>query len=159
MVLNNTKTQRIIRAAFGLSNIDSIPNPVPVVNVNPKDYELNNVLGSVTSGTSGTLTIFTANATKTTVVTGLQFSFVKNAACDMATGSIFVALSVGGASKVAASLAVLTLTAQENAIAIVFKHPIIVDKGAVANISGSFAAGACIRTATIHGYEVENFEI
>lgn len=130
---------------------DVLPYITPVVEIDSPV----NFVWSGAPATTGTLTIFTTPSEKDTYITEAQLSFSKNAACDIATGHITIQAVLSGVTKDILRTAVLTLTAERDSVTASFDPPIKVDRARNVQVTGSFTAGACIRTAVVMGYTVE----
>jgi len=102
---------------------------------------------------SGNITLHTTSDKKDTYVTGVLLSFVKDATCDIPTGTININSTIAGKARRLADIAVLTLTAQSNQIFVTLPFPIRLDRNVAVNISGTFTAGTCSRTGILFGYE------
>lgn len=154
----NSSTNKEIISAYGLSNIDPIPYPTPVVNVNPKDYKLTfNAYTNPTS--SGANTILTTSSTRKTFITNAQLSFTKNATCDIASGSLALVIKDSkGLTQHLVGLAILTLTAERGEISVTFDKPVEVAKNYQIQLNGTFTAGTMIRYCNINYYELEEYE-
>lgn len=158
MVLNATTTRQIddnIKTDLTLKEgYDHIPKTI-IPSIQPV-YEVYrrvcNVSRSVAQTTTGTFTIFTANADRDIFLTGVTLSYVKGATCDIGTGSIDMTATVKGVATNLLSLAVLTLTAQSDSMTLSFPTPIQVDRNTAVTVTGTFTAGALSRTACVHGY-------
>lgn len=90
------------------------------------------------------------------VLTGFSIAFVKDAACDIATGVLTLNVYINSSSHVLASIPVTTLTAESG-----FSHhdlaiPLIItcysSSAYMATVGATFAAGTLSRVITIRGY-------
>ena len=107
---------------------------IPTINLSPatEDYIVMGLTES--TGTAGTIYTTPASPNKQRFyLTGASLSFVKNALCDIATGVISVAATIGGVGRSIAALSVLTLTAERDSIFVKFEPAIPID--ASTNIS------------------------
>jgi len=127
---------------------------VPCLETNPHSTRTSDICKYADRNTTGTATIFTTLSDSDFYVTSATLSFIKDAACDGATGAIaYVYGTVNGATAFFIRIPGITLTAQSATVAITFKSPIKLDKGTVVAIGGAaYAAGVMCRTATVNGY-------
>jgi len=130
--------------------VDKIPAAIPVIEVSPKLLQDTRNASGVLA-TSGVITVLSGTLNPTTRVRlkTIIASIIKDATCDVATGSIGVTATMGGTSKNLISIPVITLTAQEQSIAISFPNPILIDVGTSVLMSGTFTAGAMVRTCNL----------
>lgn len=130
---------------------------VPVIDVNPKHARVAGVVVSQVKSTTGTQTMMTTATNKDFYITGATFSFIKDATCDIASGSISLYTQIDGAGGLAfITFPVLTTTAQSGYLSLSFTTPIKVDRGVAISFNGTFTAGAMVRAASIIGYYVDN---
>lgn len=160
-IYNSDLSKELVDGAKIQTSYDKVPNQladkvVPVMEVNPKLFRISNVVRNINTTASGAQTMYTTPTDKEFYLTGLYFSIIKDAACDMASGAVTINASVDGVSRTLFGIAVLTATAQNSSITFSFPTPVKVDKGAGIVYSGTFAAGTCARTGGINGYLVEN---
>jgi len=143
---------------------EAIPNQlsekiVASFETNPKLVYLNQILGSGSSIVTGTLTVLTANvnsADKKTFVTGIDMGYIKDAACDVATGVISLSMTPFNQPIKYIYFPVLTLTAQNENKFLLFDHPIRLHPGTGISFAVTFAAGNLSRNATVFGYQEDN---
>lgn len=102
---------------------------------------------------SGTLTVLTTPAEKDFYMTGFAINFIKDAACD--NTAIYLSASREGLSSYLFICPIITLTAQQFTQVIEFPNPVKIDRSTSITLAGSFTAGACSRSVTISGYELE----
>jgi len=160
MILKNgALTEQIINTMKLQSSVDNpmisiSNNGAPVIDINPKYTTV--VKTGVRTATGAGITLLTtesgANA-RDFYVTSASLSLVKDAACDQASGSITFVTVIGGESVFPIRLPILTLTAQNQSIALSFPHPIKVDRG-TSIITGNlaFTAGSFILSASVTGF-------
>jgi hypothetical protein len=120
----------------------------------PELWKIANTGGS----TTGNLTILAANAsnTKERFMVGASLAFIKDVTCDMATGALTIqAVLDNGINSAILQLPTLTLTAQSSQLYVSFTRPIKFSSTDVVTVSGTFAAGACMRSASIYYFEIE----
>jgi len=140
---------------------ESIPNQlaekiVPTFECNPNLLRKNIVLGAASSAATGSITALTTEPTKKTFLTGIHFSFIKDATCDIATGAINILFWPKGKAAVnAIGLAVISLTAQNQEFDFSFKDPIELEAGKQVSCAVSYAAGVMSRCLTAIGYVEE----
>ncbi len=144
--------QKVFNLKGESSDPDVYDSIMPVVDVTPKNQAVGFVK-VITRTTSGGVTAFTTDAVKETYLTSINYSFVKNVACDIPSGQLQVTTSISGANFILLEVAVLTLTAERDSILFTFEHPILLDKNVTVSITNqAFAAGNLIRTAVFKGF-------
>jgi len=142
---------RILNSKQGQFLGDDVQGPVAVIPI--RRYA--NIVRRVGSTTTGSATVYTTPADKDFYLTGIQVSFIKNATCDVASGPLRYTATVEGVSQGIISLALLTLTAQDQNAFVSFETPIKVDRNTAITTSNTFTAGAFVRECCITGYTVE----
>ena len=110
-----------------------------------------NVHGN-TRTTTGSLAIYTTATDKDFYCVGVAVSFSKNAACDVASGALQLSMYIGGVVTYPILLSVQTLTAESGHIFYPFVYPVKVDRNTNISFSGTFTAGAMVRSGTVFGY-------
>jgi len=106
---------------------------------------------ATSSSAAATLYATPVNPAGDFFLTGVTLSFVKDATCDIATGSVAINATVNGVVRGVLSLSLLTLTAQNQSLSISLPKPLKIDKGT--NIQrgaftfsvGTGAVHACIQ--------------
>ncbi len=152
---NNSITENFYRI-FNLKG-ESAPLDVdniiyPVIQVESRL----NIVKSINKTTSGGTTIYTTPLDKDFYLTGIHLSYVKDAACDLATGAIFVSVTIDGVLTSILQLATLITTAQAESEYLNFDKPLKLDRGTTITLgNNTFAAGACPRAGSIFGYTQE----
>jgi len=109
--------------------------------------------GSTSTG-SMSVTLPSVSAGADTYITGINYSYVKDATCDVATGTL-VASVTPDASNVSTNivrLSVLTTTAQQDNVALVFPYPLKVKNGTTIGGSNTFSVGSLSRSITVTGF-------
>lgn len=97
--------------------------------------------------------IYTTPADKDFYLTNFSISIIKNATCDLATGSYLMTAIIDGQTIQLVRLPMLTLTAQEASISVDLDKPMKLDRNSIIGLSSaSFTAGAFVRAGTIQGY-------
>jgi len=110
------------------------------------------------SATSGTITITTTPTDKDFYLTGIEMSYATDATCDMASAQNGVIVIIQGVSRVALSFANIALTAQQSDRSITFPVPILLDRGSLVTMTGTFTVGVAIRGVSISGYSVDTLQ-
>ena len=137
---NNSDLTKEIILAGRIQSSDSIPNQisnqiVPVIEVNPKILKNDLILCASVKSTTGAQTALTTSATKDTYMTGFTWSIVKDATCDVATGSLsFTVIDENNVTITPARIACLTLTAQNQTITYQFKNPVKLARSSIISI-------------------------
>lgn len=155
--VNNSEVIQELRNAAKLQlGKDRIPNflssgIVPTIELSSKLVK-NGIAKATSQTTTGTTTIYATPATQDFYLCGIEYGFVKNATCDVATGTLNVTATINGSAQTIATIPVLTLTAERGDRFIYLSHPIKIDRGINIQLSGTFTAGAMSRSATVYGF-------
>jgi len=145
-------------AALGLQpGSQNIPGTSVVVESNPKVLKRPDVIGKVTSTgiTLASSTIISAAAGKSFVICGYQYSGIKDATLDGASGSEFrLSFTVGGAVRTIVLGTFLTLTAQTWDGQVSLQRPIKCDtNSAVITLwSATSTVGTASKSVSVWGY-------
>jgi len=159
--IQNVNTRNEIMSALGLGIHENPPQfATPVVDVNPKKFRNINFATALSSTTTGTMTVktFDSDSKVLSYITGINWGYVKNVTCDIASGNIVVQVKVGGNTLNLLVAPVLTLTADSFNQVVQFPNPILVDQGSTLSVTGTFTAGSCVRACVVQGYTVPIFE-
>ena len=136
---------------------------VPVIETNPELFRKDVPLNFATQIATGNITALSTTLnpiTKKTFITGIYAAFSKNAACDVASGTLNVTLTPKGkASSTVLYFPVITLTQERDNIFIQFKNPIEIEPATSMSMTGTFAAGELSRGIAVFGYQIENINI
>lgn len=163
-LIQNREAIRALLDGAGLTINDAVPMLMgdaiyPSLDVTPDFHRIGHS-ASQTKTTTGTSSLSLTTSPLVVPVSGAVFyltdaviSFVKNATCDQATGSLSLSVQVDGQYVTIAGVAVLTLTAERGDCTFHFEKPIKCDLNDVV-LTGTFTAGAMSRTHTISGYWV-----
>lgn len=157
--INNSDTIRRILDDAGIqTSIDDVPKElaskvVPVLISNPISET---VIKSGSSSTTGGFTIYTTPSNKDFYLTSIQFHVIKDVVCNMATGSVTVlGVKEGRTAEALSRLGVITLTAQDDVVAVAFPNPIKLDRDSTISSTVSYAAGVMVRTVVLSGLLVD----
>lgn len=149
-MVNSQVVKEIVDALKLDMNIEKVPSPVPVIEVNPKLVK-NVLLYNSTRNVSGAATILTTPTNQDYYLHGIEFDYTKDASCDMASGRLSISVVIGGATYYVASFSVLTLTAQYSGRYIQFKTPLKLDRNSAIRFNGAtFTAGNLIQSVCLH---------
>jgi hypothetical protein len=129
---------------------------VPVMEVNPKMLRRTNVMKALAKATSGTSTIYTTPSDKDFFLTGAVLTLNKDAANDLATGTVNLTVVQDGETKTIIAMPVITLTAQDKTLVCPIIYPAKLDRGSVIAVSGTFGAGVLNRVGIITGFIIDN---
>lgn len=131
---------------------DEVSGPVAVIPIQP----VSRIIKAAAASNTSIITPYTTPTDKDFYLTGVTLSFVKDAANDLATGSLLVQTTVNGETVSVTGIAVLTLTAQQQTVRCEFNPPIKVDRNAAIQLpTATFTAGAMRRVLCINGYTEE----
>lgn len=160
-IYNSDLTKELTEAGKLQTMRDRIPNEfadkvVPVVNVNPKDYRVCNLVVRGTKSTTGDLTILTTSTDRDTYLVGATLAFAKDVTCDAATGNLSITAVINGQTIYLFSVPIITLTADARVVSFNLVNPIKIDRGTNIISTGTFTAGTLVRTSNLFGYTVEN---
>lgn len=163
-IYNSNVTKKLAENAAIQQNTDKVPvelaeKIVPTFETNQaalKQYPIRtitlngNATGIAYSGYLPAKRIF---------VVGISVGFSKNAACDAATGTIDLQGNPIGMSNSTQliRIPIITLQAQDFHTYMPFAIPLEVEPGSRFGMTGTYAAGVMQRNATIHYYELDNF--
>jgi len=143
------------RRIFKTKVADMISSEVnPTIQPTVEITEIYNYFGGGASTATGNINI-AMPSDRDVLIDYITVSFVKNAACDIATGIISVTGTFSGTSRNLANFAVLTLTAERGEAFITFQRPLKPDRGTNITMTGTFGAGAMSRVISIAGYTEE----
>jgi len=158
-VINNGEMQRRF--------LDTIKNTVlegglrgaseiaqPVFDVSPNRFSFSFPAGS---SSTGAITPYTGALRRRLVITGVAFSFAKNATCDVATGPMSVVATIDGTATNILTHSVITLTAERDTEVLAFKVPILCDENTSVTSTNTFTVGAMRRDITVYGYVLDSF--
>ena len=160
---NSEITKRIVNLISGQTAVNKLPTQlantvVPVIDVNPDLAREVNFLISNSRSTSGTLSSsFASTASRSYFLTGITVGYAKDAACDLATGNISVAVTpdYSKSTTTIVQLPVITLTADSKVVDIIFETPLRVVAGSAITMTGDFGAGVLVKSFQIRGYYVD----
>lgn len=128
------------------------PSIQPVFVANRKNAT---ILGATARTTTGTSTLLTTSSVLDTYITGVNVSYTKDVACDVASGRLGITGVILGATTHLLSVAVLTLTAQNDTTSIEFNPPIKVDRNSAIALGITFTAGTACIAGNVSGYTEE----
>jgi len=132
------------------SNQNLLPNVQAVIDVTPSNHPRILCINNATTGT-GSGTVYAAQANKRYKIHGFTASFVKDATCDGADGSIQWNFTQDGVTRTFCSFPVIALTAQSQFVACFFDYPIVTDvNSAISCASYTFTVGKCRRNVNIY---------
>lgn len=135
------------------SGIDPSQDQIVLVGeVNPRLLKACDVNAAGNSSATGSVTVYTTPSDRDFYLTGIQYSMIKDATCDAATGTIQVGGTVNGQSVAFLRKAIITLTAQSADITREFTRPILIDRGTAISMTATFTAGAMSRGCCITGF-------
>jgi hypothetical protein len=148
-MVNSQVVSEIVNAFKLDTNVDKIPNAIPVIEVGTKSVK-NILVAPLTAPATGLQTILTTSTTNDTIIYCIVMSYNKNATCDIATGQIYIDAVLGGKITHIALLNVITLTAEKDNLIIPLPHGLKIDRGTNIQMSGTFTAGVLIRSADLY---------
>lgn len=147
------KAARLPNSSFAPSELGK--TIMPVIDMTPY-FQRNSTTVATVATSTGTATILTSSATRETYITSINFSMIKDATCDVATGSLLISTTIGGIVVNLTRMPVITLTAQQwQGLNITLPFPILIDKNTVVSMTGTFTVGVMVRTASIAYFEID----
>lgn len=162
-IYNSDLTKALVDAVKIQTSRDPVPNQiadkvVPTVETNPFLLRINNVAtGNTSTGTSGSIIIYTTPTDKDFFLTSYTYQIAKDVACDMASGTkVMTATGEMGDTLQLVGTPVYTLTAESKIVSVSLSRPIKLKRGTNIVVDGTFAAGTCFRTGRVTGFTVEN---
>lgn len=141
-----------LQTAVDKTTFDLLNTVQPIVDTAPDRFT--EVLGSGSSGSTGSTTVLTAESGKRdTFITGIWLSVMKDSSCDNTTTQVTAVIN--GATVNLIDIRSITLTATDNNIYVPFEKPLKIDRGSAILLSKTFAAGVLIASANAFGYTVD----
>ena len=163
IIYNSDLSKELVDGAKIQQNIDSIPNQladkvVPVMEVNPKILRKVNLIQTGASVSTGTVSTGSIALGKNFFLTSIIATMIKDAACDVATGTLNIATTLyeTNAATTIGTIPVITLTAASKDVIIDFARPVRLANGASLTLTGTFSLGIMVRGITAYGYTEDN---
>jgi hypothetical protein len=147
-MVNSQVVAEIVEALKLDSRVDTIPNPIPTIEVGIKNIK-NSIFKSISTNTTGNNTVYTVPLNQRFYLTNVTLDCIKDAASD-ATNISFRASS-GGVILDMLILPGITLTAANKNISIQFKNPILIDSGTNIIVNFTKSVGVIMVTCSIIG--------
>jgi hypothetical protein len=162
--INNRDAIRLIQDGAKVSISEGFPTElsmavVPVMDMTPDLHRVADICEGASSAATGAFTVFTTPTDKDFYLTSAQISISKSAACDLATGVVSLTVVISAQTKSILNIATVTLTAQQQSIALGLPVPIKLDRGSVISMSGTFGIAALSRAASIVGYTTDALSV
>jgi len=124
---------------------------VPMLLINDNVYYGEEVFSNSATATNATsATILTTDSVKTTYLTGLTLSVIKDVTATSLASAITVVIN--GATRTIASIVGLTLTVQNQTIALSFPIPLKVDRSSIIAVTNSTATGNVTSVGCVTGF-------
>ena len=136
----NSQTIKEIQEALKLDlNVDKVPSPIPVVEVNPKVVK--NAFTANSTTTNATSTNMSGIPTDVDVyIVSASLSVIKDATSQSVLTSInYNPADKGSSSTQLIAIPSITLTAQTQTLSVTFPHPIKIKRGTVISVVNSNA--------------------
>lgn len=121
----------------------------PIVDITPRITET--VLGT-TSTVTGTVSLVVSNIDRDFYITSFEFTYIKDANCDIPTGRIQCTAPLSGSSTSLTNIPVTTLTAEKDRVQVHYTYPMKLDRNATITMTGSFTAGSLSRYISVRGF-------
>jgi len=151
------RANRILASKSGDFLPDDVAGPVATIAITP----VSRVLGTINANTSSaTNTIVTLPSDKDTYLTGYMYSLTTDASFD-GSGIASINVRINGVVVDIARIGLLTLTAQNREVVVMFPQPIKLDRtisglsSLIALAQPTFTAGSFLRQGVIFGYTEE----
>jgi len=155
VVIQNTEAINIIRDQAGLSLKEGFPQNLamtvqPVLDMTP-DFHKNFICSANTTTSTGSATVLSAKEKVQYVIHGYSASFIKDATCDAADGTVQWNITQGGVVRAIVVFPILTLTAQSQAVSCWFNRPIRCDVNTIVQAASiTFTAGKLRRSIVLY---------
>lgn len=156
----NGDLKRELISAVGIQTArEQVPNQiadkvVPVIDVNPNSHRIINII-TTSYANNANATIYTTPTNKDFYLTSVVLCRTKDAASDDTYS--FLGGTIEGAQVSFIRLSGITLTAQQQEVAINYPLPVKIDRGTTITLSKtSTTVGVNNLTGSISGYTVEN---
>lgn len=159
VVVQNPDALSALRSQAGIPLVETpqgMQNTiVPVIDMTPRFHDLAIISKGSSATSSGTsTTVHNISSDKDFYLTAASLGLIKDATNDAATGNLSLQGTSNGSSALILRIPVLTLTAQNNTISLVFNPPLKLDRGtSISTSQGTFTAGNYVRVSCITGYE------
>jgi len=128
------------------------PLVIPTLELHPRLIKCLNVMGFGERTVTGNGAVYTVPARGRFYLYSIVASMIKDVVCDSAAMGVQLYLEGNSSLQQIVSFPVLTITAQNNIITINFPTPLILAKGTLITVSGTYTAGTAYRCCNIHGY-------
>lgn len=163
-IYNSDLTNEIEEGAKIQDRMDVVPNQiadkvVPTMEVNPNMLRKINLIKANANTGAAAISLYTAPAATTrqrVYLTSVQAAYSKNAACDAASGVLYVTIAQGGATLPILALPHTTLTQENQAQTLTLPKPLAIDPGSavILTASGAITAGVLSKAVAFTGYIV-----
>jgi len=157
-IYNSDLTSEIIKAIKAATARDSMPyqiaeKVVPVIEVNPSQNRVANIVRVNVAVNATTATIYTTPTTKDFYLTGASLSLIKDATATSTRS--YISIVIDGLNTGILDITGITLTPQNQTITISFPTPIKIDRGTNINIVNTTNVANVNARGDIIGYTVE----
>lgn len=155
---NSEQVNETIRALGLNPSAENVPNANVVVETNPlilKGIEI--IAGGSSSTSASTSTLYTCSSSRDTYLAGYALSYTKDAACDRATGTASILVTLDGQTTQVPiiTISTITLTAQQFLFENTLNRLIKLKRGSTIQFSAdTFTAGVRVRDLRIRAFEV-----
>lgn len=159
MQVQNPEVGVIARDQAGLTIAEGFPQSlssqiIPVLDITP-DFHVKKYIASAAVSATGSGGVLSAKPNVKYAIHGFVASFVKDATCDGADGTIQWTITQEGVTRAIVSFPVITLTAQTQSAVVKFDYPIICDENTgITTASYTFTAGKCRRNINLFVSEI-----
>jgi len=160
--IQNSEAIEAIRNSAGLSYTEALPTNldtskvVAVLDMTPRTHKVTDLVKVGLTTNTGAATIFTTSSTRDTYITGIAFSYAKDATCDSASSSqLGITATINGVAVTLFRLASITLTADTKSVFVTFPFPLKLDRATNVTVTSvTFSVGSLTRGYSVFGYEV-----
>jgi hypothetical protein len=163
MLIQNTTLKTAIKDSISANTLEGLPSQLmdkvtPIIDCTPRSHRIVNWQAKDTHSVTGARIIFGTHAVKDTYITKVIYSIIKDATCDVPSGSVNISCVVEGKAYYLCNTAILTLTAQQDTQVVNSITPIKLDKNTDVNFANvAYTVGLFVRAVIIEGYFVDKF--
>lgn len=141
--------------ALGLQpSAQIIPNPVPVVETNPKLLRRCNIVRSISAVNATSATLYTTPSDKDFFLVAAGISVIKDATSTSVISRIYL-FPKGDSQRNLLTIGGISLTAQSGEQSITLPNPLQIERGTIINVSNSTNVANVTCWGWLVGYTVE----
>lgn len=160
-IYNTDCTRGLAQNARIEQSRDNVPNElaekiVPTFESNPELLRRTNIINRTGSTVTGNAS-YILPVNKDFYLTGIQAAYIKDAACDQATGTglTISATPFGNTTQTILCFPTITTTAQSDNIFVSIVPPVRLERGSSITYNSSYTAGVMSRSMSVYGYTTD----